>query len=173
VNSLFFRLGIVVAIILMIVSLPAREFIKLTVMFGLLFMIFLQLVMNKPKFSVIRILSIIALLGIAGGYVYMLTDLPQRIETKRILIEGDTLVAEGKYQEAINCYQRMEKLGRLDKMNNKIAEAQKEEAAADALLQARELLREGNRAEAIKKLEAIPHNTWVAREAQHLLKDIR
>ena len=103
----------------------------------------------------------------------MLTDLPQRIETKRILIEGDTLVAEGKYQEAINCYQRMEKLGRLDKMNNKIAEAQKEEAAADALLQARELLREGNRAEAIKKLEAIPHNTWVAREAQHLLKDIR
>lgn len=172
-RSPFFRVGIAAAIILMIFSLPAREFLKLTFMFGMPFMVFLHFAVHKPKLSLIRIISIIALVGITGGYVYMLTDLPERIETNRIISEGATLVAEGKYEEAINRYQELEKLGRSEKMHKKIAEARREETASNSLAQAKKLLQEGNQTAAIKKLKSIPDNTRAAREAQHILKDLR
>ena len=172
-RSPFFRLGIAAAIILMIFSLPAREFLKLTFMFGMPFVVFLHFAVHKPKFSLIRIISIIALVGITGGYIYMLTDLPERIETNRIVSEGAALVAEGKYEEAIARYQQLEKLDRSQKMHKKIAEAKREQAASNLLSEARTLLQEGKQAVAIKKLNSIPDNTRAAREAQHILKDIR
>jgi outer membrane protein assembly factor BamD (BamD/ComL family) len=172
-RSPFFRVGIAAAIILMIFSLPAREFLKLTFLLGMPFMVFLHFAVHKPKFSLMRIISIIALVGITGGYVYMLTDLPERIETNRIISEGSTLVAEGKYEEAISRYQELEKLGRSEKMHKKIAEARREETASNSLVEAKKLLQEGNQAAAIKKLKSIPDNTRAAREAQHILKDLR
>ncbi len=103
----------------------------------------------------------------------MLTDLPERIETNRIISEGATLVAEAKYEQAISRYQELEKLGRSEKMHKKIAEARREEAAFNLLTEAKELLQEGNQEAAIKKLNSIPDNTRAAREAQHILKDLR
>ncbi len=172
-RSPFFRVGIAAAIILMIFSLPAREFLKLTFMCGIPFIVFLHFAVHKPKFLLIRIISIIALVGITGGYIYMLTDLPERIETNRIISEGATLVAEGKYEDAISRYQELEKLDRSEKMHKKIAEARREEAASNSLAEAKKLLQEGNQAAAIKRLNSIPDNTRAAREAKRILKDFR
>ena len=103
----------------------------------------------------------------------MLTDLPERIETNLIISEGATLVAEGKYEEAISRYQELEKLDRSEKMHKKIAEARREEAASNSLAEAKKLLQEGNQAAAIKRLNSIPDNTRAAREAKRILKDFR
>ncbi len=172
-KSPFFRVGIVVAIILMIFSLPAREFLKITFIFGIFFIIFLNFFVKRPKFSLLWIISVVALVGVVGGYIYMLTDLPGRIETSRIIREGALLVAEGKYDQAIDRYRQLEKLDRTEKMHKKIAEAKREEAASNSLAEAKKLLQEGNRAEAIKKLNSIPDDTRAAREARDLLKGLK
>ena len=58
-------------------------------------------------------------------------------------------------------------------MHKKIAEAKREEAASNSLAEAKKLLQEGNRAEAIKKLNSIPDDTRAAREARDLLKSLK
>lgn len=172
-NSPFFRVGILAAVILMIFSMPAREFLKLTFIFGIPFIIFLSFMVKKPKYSAVWIISIIGLLVIAGGYIYMLTDLPERIETRRIIGEGAALVAEGKYDQAITEYQKLKELGRAEQMQEKITEAEKEKNSAEIMAEARQLLKDGDQAAALQKLDSIPDGTRVSREASRMLKEIK
>lgn len=102
----------------------------------------------------------------------MLTDLPERIETRKIISEGAVLVAEGKYDQAISLYRELEKIGRTEKMQDKIAEAQKEKKAALILNEAKSLLQKGNKEEALQKITSIPEGTRAAREAHKLLKEL-
>lgn len=172
-NSPFFRVGILAAVILMIFSMPAREFLKLTFIFGIPFIIFLNFMVKKPRYSMVWIISVIGLLVITGGYVYMLTDLPERIETRRIIGEGAALVAEGKYDEAIAGYQNLKELGRVEQMQKKITEAEQEKHAAEIMGEARQLLRDGEEEAALQKLDSIPDGTRVSREASRMLKEIK
>lgn len=172
-KSPFVRLGIAAAVILMIFSVPAREFLKLTFMFGIPFILFLSFVVKKRKYSPVWLISVLGLLMVTGGYFYMLGDLPERIETNKIISAGAALVAEGKYDQAITRYRQLEKLDRSQKMHKKIAEANREKEAAILLAEARALLQKGSQAEAIKKIESIPENTRAAREARSILKDLK
>lgn len=172
-KSPFVRVGIAVAVILMIFSLPAREFLKLTFLFGIPFILFLSFTVKKRRYSPIWIISVLGLIVVTGGYFYMLGDLPERIETRRIISEGAALVAEGKYDQAITRYRQLEKLDRSEKMHKKIAEANKEKEAAIALAEARALLQKGDQAEAFKKIESIPEDTRAAREGKRVLKELK
>lgn len=172
-NSPWVRLGIAAAVILMIFSIPAREFLKLTFMLGIPFVLFLSLAAKKRRYSPIWFISVLGLLVVVGGYVYMLGDLPERIETRKIISEGAVLVAEGKYDQAIKTYRRLEKLNRTEKMEKKIAEAEKEKQAAILLAEARALIQNGNQTEAIKKIESIPEGTRAKREASRILKELK
>lgn len=172
-NSPFVRLGIAAAVILMIFSIPAREFLKLTFMLGIPFVLFLSLAAKKRKYSPVWVVSVMGLFVVVGGYVYMLGDLPERIETRKIISEGAVLVAEGKYDQAINCYRQLEKLNRSEKMEKKIAEADKEKKASILLAEARALMQNGNESEAIKKIQSIPEGTRAKREASRILKELK
>jgi len=80
------------------------------------------------------------------------------------------LVAEGKYDEAIKEYRRLEKLGQTEKMKQKIAEAEKEKEAALLLDEVRQLVARGDIEKAREILNSIPEDTRAAREAVEMKK---
>ncbi len=162
------RLLILVALIVMIFSMPAREFLKVTFIMGIPAIILLGLMSKRPRWSPGWIISCVLLLGVVGAYAYLLTGLPDRIETRRIISEGGALVAEGKYDQAIAEYRKLEKLGKEEAMQERINTARQEKLAAEKLNQAQDLLRRGERDEAIKVLDGIPGNTRAGRQAEKL-----
>lgn len=165
----YVRVGLVILVIILLAWMPSREFLKLTFMVGIPFIFTLGFMVKRRRYSVPWLVSLVLLIGILIGYGYLLSDLPERIETNRIVRQGASLVAEGKYDEAIKEYQRMEGLGRNEKMKEKIEAAKQEKHASKDLDHAQRLIKEGKPAEAKKILESIPADTRAGREAQDLL----
>ncbi|MGE5392032.1 MAG: hypothetical protein ACM3PE_13320 [Deltaproteobacteria bacterium] len=165
----YIRSGLVVLVIIMLAWLPTREFLKLTFMVGIPFIFILGFMLKKERYSFPWVVSLVLLIGIVGGYGYLLTDLPERIETRRIISQGAGLMAEGKYDQAIKEYRKLEALGRTAKMNEKIETARKEKAAQEALTEAKRLIKAGKPEQAKKVLEAIPEDTRAGGEAEDLL----
>ena len=166
------RILLIAAVIAMLYFMPTREFLKTTFMLGMPFIVALAIMRKRPRYSFLWIVALLALLGIAGGYVYLLTQLPERIETRRIISEGGSLVAEGKFDKAIDEYKKLEKLGKPEKMKEKIAIAEQEKRAAAMLQEAQDLIAAGEKEKAKKLLESIPDNTRAAVQAKRLQKKL-
>lgn len=167
------RILLLAALVIMIFYMPAREFLKVTFIMGIPAIILLGLMSKRVSWSPTWIISFVLLLGVAGAYVYLLTELPERIETRRIISEGGALVAEGKYDRAIAEYRKLEELGKVEAMQERIHTAQQEKAAAQKLDQARDLLRRGERQEAARVLDSIPGNTRAGRSAEKLRSSLQ
>lgn len=144
------------------------EFLKATFFVGIPVVFILGFMVKKPRFSPAWIISAVLLLGLAGFYVTLLMDLPQRVEVRQIVSEGGALVAEGKYDQAIEEYKKLGNLGKVDDMTTRIAGVEKEKKASDDLAQARHLLGEGKVQEARTILKGIPEGTRAAVEADRL-----
>lgn len=167
-RSPFIRLLIVFIMVLIVVYMPAREFFKITFMVGIPFIFILGFMVKKSKYSVPWILSLLGLILILGGYGYLLTGLPDRIEVRSIISGGAALVAEGKYDAAIKEYKQLENLGRKDKMEKAIVKAENEKKGSELLNQAGNLIKAGKVEQARKVISTIPADTRAAREAKKL-----
>lgn len=163
--NVFKALGLLV-LIAAVFSMPVREFLKITFILGIPFIFLLGFMLKKKKYSPVWIICFILLLGIGAFYLNMLTQLPERIETRRIVSEGGILVAEGKYDQAINEFKKLGQLGKSDDMNEKIAWAEREKLAAARLQEARNLIKANKITEAKKLLDSIPDNTRAYQEAK-------
>lgn len=168
----FIRLGIVVIAIGLLLYLPTREFLKMTFMLGIPFVLFLVLMKRNKKYSVLWFLSIVLLLMVTGLYLYSLTTLPERIETRRIVMKGEGLLADGKYDEAIANYRQLGKIGETDKMNEKIARVEAERKAEEMVEEAKQLMAAGKDKAAREVLQQVPADTRAAQQAVKLLREI-
>ncbi|MDD3895378.1 MAG: hypothetical protein PHU36_10250, partial [Syntrophomonadaceae bacterium] len=93
----FIRVGGFIIIVALLLYLPTREFLKMTFMLGMPLVLFLVVMKKNNKYSPLWIMSALVIILITGVYVYSLTTLPDRIETRRIVIEGEVLLADGKF----------------------------------------------------------------------------
>lgn len=168
----FIRFGIVVIVIGLLLYLPTREFLKMTFMLGIPFVLFLALMKRNKKYSVLWFLSIVLLIMVTGLYLYSLTTLPERIETRRIVMKGEGLVADGKYDEAIASYRQLAKVGETDKMNEKIARVEAERKAEEMVEEAKQLIAAEKDEAARKVLQQVPADTRAARQAVKLLREL-
>lgn len=166
------RVGSVIIIAALLLYLPTREFLKMTFMLGIPFVLFLVLMKKNYKHSPLWILSIIGLVLTVGFYFYSLTTLPDRIETRRIIMDGERLLADEKYDEAIANYRRLEHTGELDKMNDRIARAEAEKEGKRLIREANEWIAAGDHVKAREILEEVPAETWASQEAAKLLRTI-
>jgi hypothetical protein len=172
-NKPIIRITIVLVGIAMLIYLPTREFLKITCMTGVP-VVFLILYLGKQiRYSFTWVSAMILLLAFLGGYGYLLVNLPERVEVRRITVEGRDLVEAGKYDAAIAEYRKLEKLGKTDEMNDKIQEVEREKSAHRDVELAKQLVKVKDYQEARKLLENIPTKTPVAyRDAGKLLKSI-
>ncbi|HQA07361.1 MAG TPA: tetratricopeptide repeat protein [Syntrophomonadaceae bacterium] len=168
----FFRLIALAAAAGALLYMPTREFLKLTFMMGIPFILLLGFNRRQQRWGVKWCLSALLLLAVTGAYGYFLTELPERIEVRRIISEGGALVAEGHYDQAINEYRKLADLGREKKMQEKIAQAEDEKHAALSLQRGKQLLSQGNKEEALQVLESIPGDTRAGKEAIKLIAAI-
>lgn len=171
-NNPALRLLLLAVGVAALLYMPTREFLKLTFMFGIPFVFVRVFMMKQQERGALWWISFIILMFVAGSYAYMLTNLPERIEIRRIVSEGGALVAEGKYTEAITEYSKLQELDREEKMKEKIALAEYEQKADLDLQTARQLLDQGYSKEAQQILEDIPGNTRAGREARKLMDTI-
>jgi len=155
----------------MLFFLPTREFLKTTFMLGVPFVFVLGYMVKQRRGSLSHVVSLLLLLAIGCGYIAMLYTLPQRIEVRRIVMEGSDLQGQGRYEEAIQRYRDLEKLGRTQDMNKRIAQAEKEAQAAQLLSQAEQLYQSGQTEQALQVLERIEPGTRAAVQAAKLKKE--
>ncbi len=167
-KSPYIRVLLLAVGIALVAWMPTREFLKITFMLGIPFVFVLGFMGRKERYSLPWIISLVLLLTTMAGYVFLLIGLPDRIETRRIISEGGALVAEGKYDQAINQYHQLAGLGRSEQMKEKIHLAEQERAGARLLQEARDLLKVGKREQAKKMLGTIPAGTRAARQANEL-----
>lgn len=168
----FFRLIAFAAAVAALLYMPTREFLKLTFIMGIPFILLLGFNRRQQPWGVKWCLSVLLLLAVIGTYGYLLTDLPERIEVRRIVSEGGALVSEGHFDQAISEYRKLGDLGREKQMEEKIALAEEEKNAALSLQKGRQLLSQGKKEEALQVLESIPENTRAGREAVKLIAAI-
>lgn len=166
------RITLVITVVAMLFFLPAREFLKITLWMAVPAIFILGYMKNARRYSPGWIVGLLLLIVIGAGYGYMLVDLPDRIEARRIIIEGSQLVNEGRYDEAIALYRGLGEVGREEKMQQKIEEARTEAEASQILEQARILHEEGNPQRALELVKDIPPGTRAAAEAEKLKKEI-
>lgn len=169
----FIRLGIAAAIIALLMYPPTREFLKMTFILGIPFVLFLALMNRNKKYSFLWLVSVVALLAVTGLYIYTLTTLPERVETRRILMTGERLLAEGKYDEAIKQYRQLEKVGQTSRMNDKVDRVMVEKAADESIETARQLIAEGKYDAAREVLQQVPTDTRAAQQAVKLMREIK
>ncbi|MGI6434403.1 MAG: hypothetical protein ACOX0F_03465 [Syntrophomonadaceae bacterium] len=155
----------------MLFYLPTREFLKATFLLGMPFILVLGYMVKKRRYSVPYMVCLVLLVFIACGYGFMLYTLPERVEARRIVMEGSALVGQGRYGEAIERYRGLEALGRTDDMQERIAHAEKEAWAAQLLSRAEALNQSGQREQALDLLEAIPNGTRASGQAKKLIKE--
>lgn len=171
-KSPWVRVPLVIAVGVMLYFRPTREFLKLTFMLGIPFVFILGFMVKKPRYSLIWNICALLLLLVVGVFGYRLIHLPERVQEREIVSSGAALVAEGKYDEAIAKFEKLDDLGKPILMKEKIEGAQKEKAAHQQLEQARQLIAEGNKEEARKIIDAIPSGTRAAQEARELKKSL-
>lgn len=167
-----FRLTVIAAAVAALLYMPTREFLKITFMLGIPFILLLGFNRRQQRWGFKWCLSALLLLAVTGAYGYLLIQLPERIEVRRIVSEGGALVAEGHYDQAIEEYRKLGELGREDKMQEKIAQAEEEKQAALSLEKAKQLLLQGDKEEAVQVLESIPKHTRAGQKAVKLIDTI-
>lgn len=155
----------------MLFFLPTREFLKTTFMLGMPFILVLGYMVKKRRYSLPFMVALALLVVIGCGYGFMLYTLPERVEARRIVMEGSELLGQGRYDEAIQRYRGLEALGRSDDMKERIAHVEKEAQAAQLLSQAEALHQIGQREQALDLLEAIPNGTRSSGRAGKLKKE--
>jgi hypothetical protein len=106
-HPLFRVLAFIIIIVTALLYMPTREFLKITFMLGIPFIFLLGINLRQQRRGVIWFLSTGLLLVVVGAYGYLLIDLPERIEVRRIISTGGALVAEGSYDEAIMEYRKL------------------------------------------------------------------
>lgn len=166
------RLFILVLIIGMFFSMPLREYIKITAFFGVPFILLLGFMLKKKRFSIPWLISAVLILLTVVGYGFMLSTLPDRIEVKNIMKTGTTLEGQGNYKAAIEEYKKLEQYGKIVKMNERIANAEKELKGQEIIKEANELIAKGDIVKAQELLKTVPPNTKAAKEAYTLLKQL-
>lgn len=163
------RVLVVIAVTAALLYMPTREFLKITFMLGIPFILLLGINLRQQHRGFVWFLSTFLLLAVVGAYGYLLTDLPERVEVRRIISTGSVLVAEGSYDQAIMEYSKLGDLGRSDQMQEKINQAQEEKQAALNLQKGKELLTQGADEEALRVLEGIPGHTRAGQEAVKII----
>lgn len=158
-KSPLIRLALVVIALVMLFFAPTREFLKITFFMGIPFILFYSFMGKQKRYSIRWFLSGILLLGVLVMYGYLMMQLPERIATRAIITEGGTLVAEGKYDQAIEKYQELEKYGQKEKMLDKITQARLEKKAQQQLDLAEQYLAAGDKNQARKIIENLPSGT--------------
>ncbi len=169
----YIRVPLAIAFIAMLFFMPTREFLKATFLLGIPFVFILGFMVKRPRYSWAWNLAALLLLAVVVVYGYTLIHLPERIQVHRIVSNGAGLVAEGRFDEAIAEYEKLNDLGESERMQKEIAEAQKEKDARQQLNRAQELLNSGNQAEALQILEAIPAETRAGLEATKIRQDLK
>jgi hypothetical protein len=168
----YIRVFCFIVVLVMLFFAPTREFLKITFFMGIPFLLFYVLMGRQRRFAPLWFLCGIMVLGVIGAYGYLLVHLPERVEVRSIISEGGTLVAEGKYNEAIEIYQRLEALGETDKMQEKISIARQEQEAEQQLELARQKLAEGDKEAAREIVTNIKPGTRAAVGARELKKQL-
>ncbi len=168
----YLRLLLIIVIGIMLYFVPTREFLKLTFMLGMPFVLLMGLMVKRPRYSLVWNAGALGLLGVLVLYGYYLIHLPERVQVREIISSGATLVAEGHYDAAIEKYAGLEKLGKAAQMEEKIQEAQLEKEAYLQLETARQLIEAGNKDEAKRIIEALPANTRAYHESRDLWKSL-
>lgn len=169
----YIRVPLLIVVLIMLYYMPTREFLKVTFMLAVPFMILLGLMVRRPRYSWAWNLCAVGLVLVIGVYAYQLVHLPQRIQANIIIRNGAVLVTEGRYDEAIAAYQELGELGRNGTMQKKIAVAESEKTAHQQLEYARELINNGDIAEARQVLEGIESHTAAGQEARDLKQQLK
>lgn len=159
-------------VVAMLFFAPTREFLKITFFLGIPFLLFYVLMGRQIRYSPLWFICGILVLAVIGLYGYTLAHLPERVEVREIIREGGTLVAEGKYDQAIEEYKRLEKLGQAEKMEEKISLARQEQKAAQQLELARQKLAQGDKETAREIIANLESGTRAAVEARKLRKQL-
>lgn len=166
------RLLILIIGILMLVFVPTREFLKITFIIGIPFILVLGLMSKQRRYSLPWVISALVLVAVIGTYLYSIVHIPERIEVRKIVSHGSVLVANGRFDAAITEYSKLGKMGKTEKMNEKIEDVEKEKRAYRDIKLATQLIDNGEYLEAKKMLEAIPKSTRAYREVKKILATI-
>ncbi|CFY03513.1 Uncharacterized [Syntrophomonas zehnderi OL-4] len=169
----FIRVFLFVTVLTMLFFAPTREFLKITFIMGIPGLLFYSLMGRQTRYSPLWIICGLLVLGVLLFYGYLLLHLPERIESREIISQGGTLVAEGKYDQAIDKYKQLEKLGQKAKMEDKISQARLEKSAQQQLEQARQKLAAGDKQGAREIIEKIPPGTRAASQARELRSQLK
>ncbi len=169
----FIRVGGFIALVAMLLYLPTREFLKTTFMLGIPFIFILAFMRKQSRYSLPWIIAIVLAAVTVGGYIYMLTGLPERIATHQIVIDGTVLLSEGKYYDAAEKFGELEQYGDLNTMEKKLALVEKEKDAVRLLEQAKVMINAGEKDEALVLLESVPSDTRAHKEAASLIKTLK
>ncbi len=168
----YLKVLILVVAVVMLFFAPTREFLKITFFLGIPFLLFYVLMSRQIRYSLRWIICGILVLGVIGLYGYMLSQLPERVEVRAIIREGGTLVAEGRYDQAIEEYQRLHKLGQTEQMEEKISLVRQEQKAAQQLELAQQKLAQGDKNAAREIIANIEPGTRAAVQARGLRKQL-
>ncbi len=172
IESPLIKLILVVVCLVMLFFAPTREFLKITFFMGIPFLLFYSFMGRQRRYSILWILNGLMVLGVLLMYGYFMIHLPERIEAREIISEGGALVAEGKYDLAIEKYQQLEGLGQKQKMEEKISTARLEKKAQQQLDLAEQKLASGDEKAAREIIKNIPTNTRAAVKAHKLRSEL-
>lgn len=173
-KKVYMRRRIVVGVIAaamvgMLFSIPTREFLKITVLIGAPAMVAWGYWRNYRPYTAPWILLLILLLGLLAGYGYMMTRLPERIVVKTIQQQGDVLLTQGKYDQAIDRYRQLGSHGEKDVMDRKIRLVQLQKQFELNYAHAVRLYDSGQQKAAVRELRKIPRTAVVYSKAQKTL----
>lgn len=164
---------ILVPVCLAMLFFPStREFLKITFFMGIPFLLFYSFMGKQRRYSILWIVSGILVLGVLIAYGYLIIHLPERIAAREIISEGGALVAEGKYDAAIEKYQQLEAFGQSQKMEEKIATARLEKKAQQQLDLAQQKFTAGDKEAAREIIKKIPPSTRAAVKARKLRSEL-
>lgn len=166
--TIFCLVAVVIALCL---YTPTRFFIKFTVLFGLPFLLLLAWWRRLKRFSPVWFLASLALVGLLVAYGLEMAEFPQKLKEKEITMQGDVLLAQGKYDEAIAKYEEMEKISP-EKAREKMAVAVQQKRYSEDYLKAKRLFEQGKKEEAKHLLSSIPSTARVHAQARDLMRQI-
>jgi len=171
-KSPFIKILLVLVSLVMLYFLPTREFLKITFFMGIPFIFIYGFMGKQRSYSFLWITSTVLLVGVLAAYGYLLVHLPERIATREIISEGGALVAEGKYDLAIQKYQKLEEYDQQEKMQEKISAAEREKQAQQQLDLAKQYLAAGDKNKAREIIKSIPPSTRAAVKARKLRSEL-
>lgn len=119
------------------------------------------------RFTVALLVAIMLLLTWPGS-----TSAAIPIDNEIRVVDQLSPRVDGKYDQAIAEYCQLGDLGQIDKMQDKIAQAEEEKQAALNLEKGQELLEKGSVTEALQVLESIPGHTRAGRKAGKIITAI-